>query len=156
MSIINDALKKAENKSKISVDMLKTDAKRFVLRKWLLWAGTGAICFLGIISMHGLFSGHGKDVPASPSAPKTELPPPPEQALKPEIKRRKHLEKGASLGNPNFNLNGILYDKDKPLAIINEQIVEEGAVINDARIIEIQSDFVRISLQGKEIILQLE
>jgi hypothetical protein len=153
MSIINDALKKAEKKSRISMDMLKTDAKRFVLRRWLLWAGTGAICLLGIVSMRGLFSKPAKEASPKEPAPKPQA----ERPAKPEIKRKTPMiEKGASLGNPNFNLNGILYDTDKPLAIINAQIVEEGAVVSGAQIVDIQSDYVRMSLKGKEFVLQVE
>jgi hypothetical protein len=55
-----------------------------------------------------------------------------------------------------FRLSGILYDNQKPMAIINNRIVEEGSLINGARLLEIQPNYVRLSLKGEELQLKIK
>lgn len=165
MSIINDALKKAEKNKHLSqhqpaqiltkiVDQIKTDAQKFVLRKWLIWAGTGVICLLGVILTLSSFRGSPeRRTPASISA---EV-----KATQPEVAQKSALplreKKMSTLAKTSdFNLSGILYDKEKPLAIINERIVGEGALINGAELLEIQPNYVRLSFKEKEFKLKLK
>jgi len=62
----------------------------------------------------------------------------------------------APLNLSDFRLSGILYDKQKPLAIINERIVGKGALIKGAKLLEIQPNYVRFSLKGKEFKLKIK
>jgi hypothetical protein len=42
------------------------------------------------------------------------------------------------------------------MAIINNRIVEEGALINGAQLLEIQPNYVRLSLKGEELQLKIK
>jgi len=158
MSIINDALKKAGKNKQFSLnkspqllcklDGLRTDTKRFVLKRWLIFAGAGAVCLLGVLLAINSFK--------SP----VDSPPVLETAAK--IKASLHLfppketNVTAPLNLSGFRLSGILYDKQKPLAIINERIVGKGALIKGAKLLEIQPNYVRLSLKGKEFKLKIK
>ena len=57
---------------------------------------------------------------------------------------------------PSFNLSGIVYDQDRPLAIINNRVVEQGALISGAELMEIQPNYVKLLHQEKEITLKVK
>lgn len=144
MSIINDALKKA---NKIGIN-IKTDTKRFSTKKWLIWTGAGIVCLLGLFLVINSFKESGKYVSL--------------QEMMPETKASKGVFdlRGIDIESPlrvsDFRLSGILYDSQKPMAIINNRIVEEGALINGARLLEIQPNYVRLSLKGEELQLKIK
>lgn len=144
MSIINDALKKA-NKTGINI---KTDTERTSTKKWLIWTGAGIVCLLGLFLVINSFKESGEYVSL--------------QEMMPETKASKSVFnlRGIDIESPlkvsDFRLSGILYDNQKPMAIINNRIVEEGALINGAQLLEIQPNYVRLSLKGEELQLKIK
>jgi len=60
----------------------------------------------------------------------------------------------------NFQLKGILYDKEAPLAIIaykgNDEMVREGTIIEGVRVKKIEADRIILEFEGKEHILTEE
>ncbi|MBU3933131.1 MAG: general secretion pathway protein GspB [Candidatus Omnitrophica bacterium] len=158
MSIINDALKKAEKDKQFSqnkpaqllckLDGLRTDTKRFVLKRWLIFAGAGAVCFLGVLLAVNSFKSPADSPPVLETAAKIEA----SQRLFPP----KETDAITPLNLSGFRLSGILYDEQKPLAIINERVVGKGALVKGARLLEIQPNYVRLSLEGKEFKLKVK
>ncbi len=144
MSIINDALKKA---NKIGIN-IKTDTERCSTKKWLIWTGAGIVCLLGLFLVINSLKESGEYVSL--------------QEMMPETKASKSVFdlRGIDIENPlkvsDFRLSGILYDNQKPMAIINNRIVEEGTLINGAQLLEIQPDYVRLSLKGEELQLKIK
>lgn len=57
---------------------------------------------------------------------------------------------------PVFALNGIMYIENKPQAIINGYILEEGDEINGAKILTIEKDCVLLYLNDSNIKLDLK
>ncbi len=55
-----------------------------------------------------------------------------------------------------FLLSGILFDSTKPLAIINGKMVGLGSQIGEARILDIQPYSVKLSYKGEELVLHLQ
>jgi len=49
-----------------------------------------------------------------------------------------------------------IYQKEQPVAVVNEQIVQKGNVINGAKVIEIGNNFVKFEWEGKVIEKKLE
>ncbi len=144
MSIINDALKKA---NKVGIN-IKTDTKRTSTKKWLIWTGAGIVCLLGLFLVINSFKESGEYVSL--------------QEMMPETKASKSVFdlRGIDIESPlkasDFRLSGILHDNQKPMAIINNRIVEEGALINGAQLLEIQPNYVRLSLKGEELQLKIK
>ncbi len=141
MSIINDALKKAEKESRIGE--IKTPTKR-----WFVWAGTGVLCFLGIILATHFFKQPLEPIFVQNIGPSSESTPSSFQLRKTDVE--------APLDYSAFKLSGVLYDQQRPLAIINDRVVEEGTFINGAKLLEIQTNFVKLSLDGEEFTLKIE
>lgn len=54
-----------------------------------------------------------------------------------------------------FTLNGIVYDEKNPLAIINDRIVKPGSLVDDATVMEISTDSVKLNHKGEDLILYL-
>ena len=54
-----------------------------------------------------------------------------------------------------FVLNGILYSKDEPIAIVNGKSVGAGDMVGDRHVEEIGENFVILKKQGSEIELNL-
>lgn len=57
---------------------------------------------------------------------------------------------------PNFILNGIMYLRDVPQAIINNSLVREGDVVSSATVVKINKNSVVLNLNGIEIQLILK
>lgn len=162
MSIINDALKKAEQQKHPSAvgaqkivrefDQLKTDLRRKFLKRWLFWTGTGALCLLGLIVTTTSFK---KPVPttASVSVEETIAAVPAPADIPQPVER---TEPPKTISASDFRLNGILYDQQNPLAIINGRIVGKDAVVEGAQLLEIYPDYVRFSFQGQEFTLKIK
>lgn len=55
-----------------------------------------------------------------------------------------------------FTLEGIIWKEEKPLAIINDQIITKGDFIQGAKIVDIKKDGVIILYGGEEIFLPLK
>ena len=53
-------------------------------------------------------------------------------------------------------LNGIMYDRSDPKAVINGRIARKGTVISGYTVTEILPDMVKIKISDREVILRLE
>ncbi len=159
MSIINDALKKAEREKQTAqnkpgrilskIDKMKTDTERYLLRKWPIWVGTGVVCISAVFLAINSFKRPSDSV--SPQDTVTN----PQNIFHLRKIDPVPLEKSLQRAS-DFHLSGILYDEEKPLAIINNRIVVEGALIDGARLLDIQADYVKVSLKGKEFSLRVK
>lgn len=56
---------------------------------------------------------------------------------------------------PRFVLTGLINDPGKPAAIINNEVVEAGQTIRDARVVRISAEGVVLEHKGREINLTL-
>lgn len=161
MSIINEALKKVEKDKHIShnrpanilrkVDQVKTEIKRFVLKKWLIWLGTGVICISGILLILNSLKRPVSSVIPAPSK-ETEITPAAIQNIQLFKKKAERIPTRIS----DFHLSGILYDSQHSLAIINNRIMAEGTSLYGAKLLKIQPDYVLLSLKGKEFRLKIK
>ena len=142
MSIINDALKKAAEKNNL---LSRNGSHR---KRWLFWAGTGAVLLLAVFAAANVFKGPANSVSIQEIASGTDVS---QGAF-----QFRAIDMEMPLKFTDFRLSGILYDPKKPLAIINRHIVGEGALINGAYILEIQPDFVRFSRRDKEFTLKVK
>lgn len=70
------------------------------------------------------------------------------------FKSQKPREKSNSIGG--LTLSGIIWDKDKPQAVINNQLVTRGERVNDAVIQQILKDIVIFEQDGATHTLWLE
>lgn len=57
--------------------------------------------------------------------------------------------------NNNLELQGIIYDKTYPRAIINDTVVKVGDTVEGAKVMKIDEKSVSMSLRDKEITLKL-
>ena len=137
MSIINDALKKAGKSSPLT----RNDPHR---KRRLFWLGTGLVFLLAVF------------VATSTSKSPTDRGTISETKSSQNAFNLRAIDLERPLKLSDLRLSGILYDEEKPLAIINSRIVGEGALINGARLLEIQSDQVRFSRKGKEFTLKVK
>lgn len=163
MSIINDALKRAaKNKNLFHnppapifnvINEIKTGTQRFFLRKWLVWAGAGAACLLGIVLVTTTVKQPDNSVSLSEPDSREILP---KEKQQPQSVAAKKNRLFFSSRYDDFNLSGILYDQQKPLAIINERVVAEGSLINGAKLLQIKPNSVELSLKGKEFTLRVK
>ena len=144
MSIINDALKKA---NKIGIN-IKTDTERVSTKKWLIWTGAGIVCLLGLFLVINSFEESGEYVSLQEMMPETET--------SKGVFNLRGIDIESPLKVSDFRLSGILYDNQKPMAIINNHIVEEGALVNGAQLLEIHPNYVRLSLKGEELQLKIK
>ena len=51
---------------------------------------------------------------------------------------------------PSLSLNGIVYDEEKPYAIVNDRILVKGDTIEGATLIKISRDGIKLSFNGEE------
>ena len=144
MSIINDALKKA---NKIGIN-ITADTKRCSTKKWLIWTGAGIVCLLGLFLVINSFKESGEYVSLQEMMPETKT--------SESVFDLRGIDIESPLKVSDFRLSGILYDNQKPMAIINNRIVEEGALVIGARLLEIQPNYVRLSLKGEELQLKIK
>ena len=74
------------------------------------------------------------------SAAEEQIPPPesPQEKAKPEL-----------------SLNGIFIDREKPYAIINNQVVKEGDIIGGAKVVTILLNGVVLEFEGEPIELRI-
>jgi len=64
-------------------------------------------------------------------------------------------KKQINLAPEQLNLVGILWDADKPLAVINDTVVAQGDMIRDKKVVKIEKETVILEEEGKEIKLRL-
>lgn len=155
MSIINDALKKAEKEKKSishpqisltnTLENLKRDTQRFALRKYLFWTSTGVFCLMGVL----LLISNNTRIPKKTLQENTPLSPA-------AVQGNTGQALSATDSPAVFRLSGIIFEKEKPLAIINEAVLGKGGFIGGAEVVEIQSDHVKLSFKNTEIVLEME
>lgn len=155
MSIINDALKKAEKEKKSvshpqisltnTLENLKRDTQRFALRKYLFWTSTGVFCLLGVV----LLISNNAQIPKKTPRENISLPPI-------AVQENSGQTISAADSPAIFRLSGIIFEKEKPLAIINEAILTEGGFIDGAEVVEICPDSVKLSFKDTELVLEME
>lgn len=156
MSIINDALKKAQQKNKGSdhpspkTQELGEDAIQYsssVKKKPAVVSRTKkakkSIFFIVIVIIGIVGTIFIKKPP--PVTPEKIIPNMPIQ------ENLKSLS--TSTLSPMLNLNGIVYDEERPYAIINNKVLLRGDTIEGATLIEINRDNVKFMFDGKEIVL---
>lgn len=154
MSIINEALKKAEK----SIHAAPPAAKKNTGKRYVFY---GAVLVLAVVVETGLFnlvsrSGAPKSaqvepvtalpIPAQQLMPSSApVPPPPPPSAPP-------LEKKTT---PKLALNGIFFSEDKGYyALINNRIVKKGDIIEGAQVSRIDLDKVEIVSEGQLITLK--
>jgi len=149
MSIINDALKKAEENKQFSqpktIEILKVGKGLYRDKKIhrRLIGALAVFCLLSIIAVNFLLSA------PSTSSKKYSL------GLPQRILQMRKIDIEPNTQTGNFQLSGILFEKENPLAIINKQIVAVGALINGARILEISPTYVKLSYRDNELMLKI-
>ncbi|MFC1631789.1 hypothetical protein ACFL1I_07700 [Candidatus Omnitrophota bacterium] len=145
MSIINDALKKAgNNNSSFQPNLTELKSRENDSGKnWLIWAGVGLLSLVGILIVINSFKGPAYTSVKQPGADN-------QQGARFNLRA---VDFEAPLNNAGFQLSGILYDPQNPMAIVNNRIVDEGAFIDGAQLLEIQPNFVKLSFRGQELTL---
>lgn len=157
MSIINEALKKAEKSIHAALPAAqKNTAKRY--------AFYGAVLVLAVVIETGLFnlisrSGAPRNIPVEPAAalPIPAQQPAPSPAPLPPTEGQhtmlslQQVEKKA----PELALNGIFFSEDKGYyALINNRIIKKGDIIEGAEVSRIDLDKVELVSEGRLITLK--
>ncbi|MFH1045988.1 MAG: hypothetical protein V1727_03390 [Candidatus Omnitrophota bacterium] len=164
MSIINDALKKAEKqqagygdtKMRVlnDINVMSRTARSHSTRRWFLWSGTVIVYGL---SLYLFLSPGPGSIPLEPTRAPAQ-----QQALhrvplaQNVLNLRKIDFEFPTVDSANFQLSGIVYDQKRPLAIINSRIVGEGNLVDGARLLEIQPNFVKLSYKDAEFNLKIK
>jgi hypothetical protein len=176
MSIINEALKKAQQENKeldvakpapakpdTDLNSLKSAApalsmsRNRTLRKKsdikeivviaLILGGATAVFFI-----KGFWKGpKATTVPAVTAtvpAQGTAAPETPAAAVTPAVSAKNDLSTPSS--RPELKLSGIVYDSERPYAIVNDRVLSKGDSIAGATLVEINRDSVRFSFGGEE------
>ncbi len=81
---------------------------------------------------------NAEEPPAKVLEPENILPPAPAEPL------------------PNLNILGLIWDTDRPQAIINGQIVGIGDVVSEVKIIDIQKTGIKVLFQGRTETLEMK
>lgn len=152
MSVIYEALKKAEAPSSSAKSRRKVN-----YRKILIFSLGTAVClgYTGFLYKNKMGKAYFKPNTAASyitdkqalSKEKTSLS---EKSASPEKTRLAKEE------NKQFILSGIIYSKEKPIAIINGKSLTLGKEINGAKITEIKENEVTLDFKDRDIILTLE
>ncbi len=95
-----------------------------------------------------------KKVDPEPVLPKIEKSIPPVQPLtpgkaEPSTVLPKSSSPKATVNPPKLDVAGLVWNTNKPQAIINNQVANIGDVIADAEIVEIDSTGVKVLFQGE-------
>lgn len=136
MSIINDALNKAKKQQ-------LPQGNSPLSRRWLIWISAGALCLAGFFLITNSFKGTSDKQEAL-------------SETQGSVFNIREIDFEMPFKTSDFKLTGILYDEQKPMAIINNRVLEEGALINGAELLEIQPNYVMVSYKGKEVKLKVK
>jgi len=91
-----------------------------------------------------------------PFVPYRATPPPvSKKVAKADTSSKNSKQKQITHPQPTFKLDGIIYDRKRPQAIINSEIWSVGDTIEGFRITKITPDAVRIAGPQKDIYLQI-
>jgi type II secretory pathway component PulC len=69
------------------------------------------------------------------------------------VKARSGKKNGKARKKPRWQLSGILYNNQHPVAIINKRQVRTGETINDAKVLKIDKKAVTLEHNGKQMTL---
>jgi len=165
MSIINEALKKASNKnrsylsdivaetSKEANRVFHLDTQRSVRKKkWVVLGGISGTLAAGI-AVFTLFLGRGVPQAPPPAAIK-EAVPEIAKPVAPEPKPIRFKTKFTRL--PNLELNGIIKGRGKPIALINDEVLNVGDSVEGAVITKIGEESVNLVYKNEEFILRIK
>ena len=171
MSIIADALKKAQKISQIPKKIDKArpkesspmpiEKKSYSSKKPYLVAVLVLILALGVATFLYL---NPKNF-SSPSEikitlPKTQVPAP---AVKKALDNNDFSENNFQSNTPSntdalrsLKLSGIMYTPKRPLAVINGNVWEEGEIVEEFTILEINENSIKVSADNQEFVIQLK
>ncbi len=175
MSIINEALKKAEREGqkvlnpperniagsfKMGFPKVETGRAKFAHRQWKVLVLGGSILFSLIVIWAGFARFRA-------SQDDTSLKGTSEIVLvkSPQIDAREDLpiisgsepalqEEEIVKALPSLNLNGIIYGSDASYAIINNKIVKEDDLVEQIKVLKIYKDRVLFNFENREYILK--
>ena len=167
MSIISEALKKAEKES-----VKKQNFQPTVFPKPNPWIWFPSIVALLIIIISLFLASNVRNTIRHAIRQMSETKNREEVALKssPSIQERKgvttksalqskpspsHHGRNLSLNTDNLYLSGIMYSTNKPLAVINDEIIHEGSLIRDVKIVKINPKSVELERNGLRAVLRL-
>lgn len=176
MSIINEALKKAQETNKQRLNAAadqgaesgagalsntqvpplpaapRKDFKWSARARWFLPVLTAVIIISGILvffkSSFRKASPAANLMPASPSSTPAKAEP-----IKEETRQAPapvSLPKTAP-DFPNLKLSGIVYDNERPYAIVNDKVLSKGDMVEGATLIEINRESVKFIFNDKEL-----
>jgi hypothetical protein len=91
----------------------------------------------------------------NPFMPYYETPPIPKTTAKSTTSSKTPKQKQIARPQPTFKLDGIIYDRKRPQAIINSEIWSVGDTIEGFRITKITPEAVQIAGPKKDIYLQI-
>lgn len=164
MSIIQEALKKAQveyqvkktPKTNISFSRRRPMSKTRISKTIsLILAITVFIAIVLVARMFLVYAPQSLVI-------KKSTPEPPAKIVAPEsiVKSKEKLVvtpvAPALPPAPKFILNGIMYLENKPLAIINGYILEEGDSLNGATVLAIDKDYVLLNVKDDKVRLNLK
>lgn len=155
MSIIYDALKKAENtihksfKIGVSAKPQNSKSKIKVIALYAL-----IICF-GLIIANIVFGFLNHPLPTVPLKEKAKVDNKVEVVSKPkEITPKEPIQSQPIIKNEpekSYVLNGIFFSQDEGYALINNQIVKTGDKVDGAIVLRISADEVELNSSGTTI-----
>ena len=182
MSIVNDALKKIEKKrdsanlktppQKIEekrgeqppVQMPITPPKVSPQKKKKKFYLLKIIIFLGIVLTSAFFIKLFSDRSGNPISPRNPMDPVSPISSDTVGSRSERVTPFGQIvettipltGGAKFELTGIMFSEDNPVAIINNEIVSEGDTIEGAVVDSIQESRVELSYSGQDLILKVK
>jgi len=98
--------------------------------------------------------------PFKPQFPKEVIPPPvepPEERIVPTetIVRPPPPPRPQEVPPPQLTITGVVWNSDRPQAIVNGQVVDVGDKISEAEVIAIDNTGITISFQGKDFPIKI-
>lgn len=143
MSIIYDALKKVEQSREVPTKA-NSGVEKPKPRLKIYLAYTLAL-FLGIWITNGVFALFSKPGVVNQASKEDIYNYAP---VSPDISK---VASSIPLTKADFALNGIFFSEDEGFALINNQIVKEGDVVNGAKVLRISVNAVELDSQGSVI-----
>lgn len=172
MSIINDALKKAQEqntrfKSKgiSSYSVAKQHKPQSYIQKKVIAFISTLFLMTLTLGVSWLIIGTIKNLSMPPVAVVPEIHEPPEDQINTEPQDPSPIADVANKGilyqkakpvSETFVLSGIVFGDGNPFAVINDKIVEEGDRIDEAKVVRIEKNRVTLHLEGEKITLTLK
>jgi|GEM_PF-3992261 len=167
MSIINEALKKVQeirkehpSKDTAAPSPAGIEAKPHIslsvpANKKGIVKIAGIVVIIGVTAI-ALLKTTGilfpkKTIPAAPVSTRPQpraLPKPAPETENPSVAPSSSSQDDSL---PTLILNGIVYDEQRPYAIVNNRVLQKGEEIEGAQLIEIYKDKVKFLFQDREI-----